>query len=379
MKVILIDDEKAMHLIMKRMLAKTSVEVEIAGSFAETETAFSYLMNHDVDLVFLDISMPRETGLELAERLREVGKEIKIVFLTSHKEYALPAFDVYAFDYIVKPVVLERLKKTLQRAFAELRKEHLRQGEWAAPLNETSFNCLGVIDIQSTQGIRAKWKSSKSAELFGYLLMHKGRLISRARLIEELFGDMPQKNAEVYLNTTVYQLRKVLDPFGLRENLHSDSNHYALSLSEVSVDLVSFEEGCRKMSVVDETNLEEAIALEQLYAGDLFGDHAFAWAWNEIERLSLLYTSFTQRLCMALLNKGETNAAIRLLMKLVSRNELDEQSFMLLMKAFALQENKEALTRQYKQYEDTLHREIGIKPSREVADLYFSLLSEMDK
>lgn len=379
MKVILIDDEKAMHLIMKRMLAKTSVKVEIAGSFTETETAFSYLMNHDVDLVFLDISMPRETGLELAERLREVGREIKIVFLTSHKEYALPAFDVYAFDYIVKPVVLERLQKTLQRAFAELRKEHLRQGEWAAPLNETRFNCLGVIDIQSTQGIRAKWKSSKSAELFGYLLMHKGRLISRARLIEELFGDMPQKNAEVYLNTTVYQLRKVLDPFGLRENLHSDSNHYALSLSEVSVDLVSFEEGCRKMSVVDETNLEEAIALEQLYAGDLFGDHAFAWAWNEIERLSLLYTSFTQRLCMALLNKGETNAAIRLLMKLVSRNELDEQSFMLLMKAYALQENKEVLTRQYRQYEDTLHREIGIKPSREAADLYFSLLSELDK
>ncbi|MGO4350224.1 response regulator [Paenibacillus sp. MCAF9] len=379
MKVILIDDEKAMHLIMKRMLAKTSVEVEIAGSFTETETAFSYLMNHDVDLVFLDISMPRETGLELAERLREVGREIKIVFLTSHKEYALPAFDVYAFDYIVKPVVLERLQKTLQRAFAELRKEHLRQGEWAAPLNETRFNCLGVIDIQSTQGIRAKWKSSKSAELFGYLLMHKGRLISRARLIEELFGDMPQKNAEVYLNTTVYQLRKVLDPFGLRENLHSDSNHYALSLSEVSVDLVGFEEGCRKMSVVDETNLEEAIALEQLYAGDLFGDHAFAWAWNEIERLSLLYTSFTQRLCMALLNKSETNAAIRLLMKLVSRNELDEQSFLLLMKALALQENKEALTRQYRQYEDTLRREIGIKPSREAADLYFSLLSELDK
>ncbi|OBZ10278.1 response regulator [Bacillus sp. FJAT-26390] len=379
MKVILIDDEKAMHLIMKRMLAKTSAEVEIAGSFTETETAFFYLMNHDVDLVFLDISMPRETGLELAERLREVGREIKIVFLTSHKEYALPAFDVYAFDYIVKPVVLERLQKTLQRAFAEKRKESLQQGERAAPLNEMRFNCLGVIDIQSTQGLRAKWKSSKSAELFGYLLMHKGRLISRARLIEELFGDMPQKNAEVYLNTTVYQLRKVLDPFGLRENLHSDSNHYALSLSEVSVDLVSFEEGCRKMSVVDETNLEEAIALEQLYAGDLFGDHAFAWAWNEIERLSLLYTSFTQRLCIALLNKGETNAAIRLLMKLMSRNELDEQSFMLLMKAYALQENKEALIRQYRQYEDTMHREIGIKPSREAADLYLSLLSGLDK
>jgi two-component system LytT family response regulator len=49
-----------------------------------------------------------------------------------------------------------------------------------------------------------KWKTSKSAELFCYLLMHKGRLVSRARIIEDMFGEIPQKNAEIYLNTTVY-------------------------------------------------------------------------------------------------------------------------------------------------------------------------------
>jgi DNA-binding NarL/FixJ family response regulator len=121
-KVVIIDDEKGMHLIMKRMLAKV-VGVEIVGSFLETSTAYSFLTNHDVDLIFLDINMPKESGLEFAGRLREAGRQMKIVFVTSHKEYALSAFDVYAYDYMVKPVVQERLQHTVQRAVSEMLSE----------------------------------------------------------------------------------------------------------------------------------------------------------------------------------------------------------------------------------------------------------------
>ncbi|MCD9025029.1 response regulator transcription factor [Cohnella silvisoli] len=128
MKVVIIDDERAMHLIMKRMLAKVD-EIEIVGSFQETATAYSYLVNHEVDLVFVDISMPREDGMEFAQRLRESGIQTKLVFITSHKEYALYAFDVYAFDYIVKPVAKERLHQTIQRALAEIRSERSVQSK----------------------------------------------------------------------------------------------------------------------------------------------------------------------------------------------------------------------------------------------------------
>lgn len=124
MKVVIIDDEKAMHLIMKRMLGKVN-EVEIVGSFQETSTAYSYLTNHDVDLIFMDISMPKESGLEFAGRLRESGRQMKLVFVTSHKEYSLSAFDVYAFDYIVKPVNQERLHHTVQRALSGMFSEKI--------------------------------------------------------------------------------------------------------------------------------------------------------------------------------------------------------------------------------------------------------------
>jgi len=118
LKVVIIDDEKAMHLIMKRMLAKVD-EIEIAGCFEETTTAFSYLVDHEVDLIFLDISMPRENGLEFAKRLRESGRRMKLVFVTAYKEYAQAAFEVNAYDYIVKPVEQERLHKTVQRVIYE--------------------------------------------------------------------------------------------------------------------------------------------------------------------------------------------------------------------------------------------------------------------
>jgi two-component SAPR family response regulator len=248
-------------------------------------------------------------------------------------------------------------------------------GRELALSKEVRISCLGGIEIGSVQGTKTKWKSRKSAELLGYLLIHKGRLVSRARLIEDIFGDMPQKNAEIYLNTTVYQLRKLLDTYGLKKHLHSESNHYAFNCKGVNVDLLSFEEGCRRLAVLDEANLEQALELEQLYMGDLFGDHVYPWAWNEIERLSLMYSAFTRRLCAALLDKGETNTANRLLLKLLKRNELDEEAHMLLMKASALQNNKDALNRQYLQFADILHREIGILPSLEIKSYYAQLLS----
>lgn len=120
MKVVIIDDEKAMHLIMKKMLGKIN-NVEIVGSFQETTVAFSYLQNCKVDLVFVDINMDKENGLDFAKRLRAHGLQMKLVFVTSHKEYALSAFDVHAYDYIVKPLSQERLNQTIKRSLTEER------------------------------------------------------------------------------------------------------------------------------------------------------------------------------------------------------------------------------------------------------------------
>lgn len=376
MKVIIIDDEKAMHLIMKRMLSKLD-DVEIIGSFQETAAASTYLMDHDVDLIFMDINMPRESGLEFAARLREDGRQVKIVFVTSHTEYSLPAFDVYAFDYIVKPVKYERLQHTIQRAQSSMIPTY-KPVQYEASPTSIQFHFLGGMEIRTAQNVLVKWKTSKSAELFSFLLIHKGRLVSRARIIEDIFGDMPIKNSETYLNTTVYQLRKLLDTYGLKGSLYSDHKHYALDIAQISVDSITFEEGCKQLGIIEDNNMDQALELEQLYHGDLFGERAFPWARSEVERLSLLYTSLTHRLCGALLTRGDTQVAIRLLTKLTTHNELDEGTMKLHMRALALMKNTDALNRLYVQFRETLDRELGISPSNEVTALYHELIVGLD-
>jgi DNA-binding NarL/FixJ family response regulator len=137
------------------MLAKID-NVEIVGSFRETNSAFSFLMNHRVDLAFVDINMFSESGLDFAKRLRENGWRMKLVFVTSHKEYALPAFDVYAYDYIVKPVSLNRLQETINRAFSE---EHVKENRMlpskkplvlVEPLTKREVEILEMISTGKT-------------------------------------------------------------------------------------------------------------------------------------------------------------------------------------------------------------------------------------
>lgn len=379
MRVVLIDDEKAMHLILKRMLAKIGDGIEIAGSFTDTASAEAFLSGEEVDMVFVDIQMPRDNGFAFAQRLRERGSEVRVVFVTSHTAYALPAYDLYAYDYMVKPVVQERLQKTVLRAMAELGRETSRQESAAGVLPQAQINCLGRMEIRSSTLGLVKWKSSKSAELCAYLLLQRGSLVSRARLIEDIFGGKPLKNAEIYLNTTAYQLRKLLDTVGLKGSLHSDPNHYALDLSLAQVDMVRFEEECRELASIDESNLEQALELERMYAGSLFGDLDYPWAWSEVERLSLLYSGFAQRLCVALLNLGDASAALLLLGKLSLHNELDEETFRLEIRALVMQHNREGLIRRYKEYELMLREELGVGPSMEINQLYAESLDSLNE
>jgi DNA-binding LytR/AlgR family response regulator len=75
------------------------------------------------DLLFLDIYMPGIDGIQTAQEIRGIQKELKIIFLSSSKEHYQQAYEVFAFNYIVKPFDRERLYAVLSRALNELRKE----------------------------------------------------------------------------------------------------------------------------------------------------------------------------------------------------------------------------------------------------------------
>ncbi|MBO9606934.1 MAG: response regulator [Paenibacillaceae bacterium] len=375
MNVIVIDDEPAMHLIMRKMLEKLP-EVQVAGVFADTQTASAFLDgNGDVQLAFVDISMPRESGLSFAARMEAKGLPMQIIFVTSHKEFAVKAYELSVLDYLVKPVSQERLERAVNRAIASRR-------EWQEPQpanaggGRLAVTVLGDVAVGNEAG-RVKWISRKSAELFAYLLLHRGKSVPRARLVADIFAGMAEGSAVSGLNAAAQQLRQSLEPLRLHDAVRSESNGYALELGEASVDAAAFEQATAKLQTIGPERIDEALRVERMYTGDLFGNRAYVWAVHETERLAERYESFVTRLAETLLDRSEPAAASKLLVKLHARNPLDESTVRLLMRVHAASRDKKALTAQYADYARLLGRELGIRPEQELALFYDSLVAGM--
>ncbi|KRF13483.1 hypothetical protein ASG93_13175 [Paenibacillus sp. Soil787] len=191
--------------------------------------------------------------MEFAAKMEALASPLQIVFVTSHKEFALKAYELSVVDYLVKPVSKERLLRTVNRALAS--QPGIHSPSLAAPTSadsgRTVLTMLGDVVVSNDAG-RVKRISRKCAELFAYLLFYRGKRIPRSRLVLDIFEGMHQTNAENYLNTTVYQLRKSLEPLSMREVVRSENDGYALELKDSAIDYVEFEKQVEEMQTPSE-------------------------------------------------------------------------------------------------------------------------------
>jgi len=113
-KVMIVEDEPEIRRILGKMIEKQDgfTVVAACGDFAGGITAF---MKYRPEVVFMDIDLAGESGLDCAKTITELEPKTKIIFATAHSEYMANAFEIYAFDYLVKPFNLERVEKTLTR------------------------------------------------------------------------------------------------------------------------------------------------------------------------------------------------------------------------------------------------------------------------
>ena len=111
MNTLLVDDERLARQELRRLLADHA-DITIVGEAVNADDAVTRLEDSSIDLVFLDIQMPGGSGFDVLERLERVPL---VVFTTAFDEYAVPAFEVNAFDDLMKPVRPERLASVLDR------------------------------------------------------------------------------------------------------------------------------------------------------------------------------------------------------------------------------------------------------------------------
>jgi len=114
LKALIVDDEYPARQELRYALDSFE-NIEIVGEAANAQEALALIKALDYQVLFLDISMPGMSGLELGAAIQELPKRPYIIFVTAYDEYAVSAFDVNAVDYILKPFEPERLKKAIRK------------------------------------------------------------------------------------------------------------------------------------------------------------------------------------------------------------------------------------------------------------------------
>ncbi len=114
------EDEAPQRRALREMLARLWPQLQIVAECADGLAAILALEQHRPQIAFLDIQMPGASGLDVAQRAYNVAH---VVFTTAYEEHAVHAFEAGALDYVLKPVTLERLGKTLVRVRERLQDE----------------------------------------------------------------------------------------------------------------------------------------------------------------------------------------------------------------------------------------------------------------
>lgn len=189
LRVALVDDEPLARSRLRALLGDCAdAGVRVVAEAGNARQALALLAAGDVDLALVDIEMPGDDGLVLAQALRHLG--VATVFVTAHSEHALAAFELDALDYLTKPVRLERLRAALDKARRHLR---LRQAETVPSADPGP--CLVVHERGRTERVPLGQIVYCKAEL-KYLTV---RTPDRHYLVEGALADLEQRYPEHFL------------------------------------------------------------------------------------------------------------------------------------------------------------------------------------
>ena len=131
-RVLIADDNEAMRTIERKMIEKVE-GFDLVGEAKDGLECVELVEKLRSQIVFLDVEMPGKTGVEAARVIQDMDPGIILIFATAHDQYMGDAFEVYAFDYLVKPFKVSRVMQTLERA-----RDRLHPERDEAPLPHTA-------------------------------------------------------------------------------------------------------------------------------------------------------------------------------------------------------------------------------------------------
>jgi DNA-binding response OmpR family regulator len=228
-RILIVDDEEDICMILSYSLQKAGYEVLVAHSAEEALANYELrIKNYEVDLILLDIMMGEMSGLEMAEKLKSENGKVKsenhippIIFLTalSDEDTVLQGFKLGADDYISKPF---RIAEVLARVAAVLRRSATPKAivqDSSEVQNSSTIVFEGIVVNKADMSLKVDGEvvvmTRKEIELLCYLLTHRGQILSRAHLLQNVWdsnGFVLERTVDVHIT----HLRKKLGQYGKR-------------------------------------------------------------------------------------------------------------------------------------------------------------------
>ena len=153
LRIAICDDMSEFLLSVKRQLEqwKGKPDSMVIELFADGDSLMESHLARPFDIILLDIIMPLFNGIDTAAEIRKHDRTVKIVFLTSSSEYAVDSYKVHADNYLLKPVVPERLYRCLDELYADIT-------DRAKCISVNSNNAVRRIEIRSIEYIESRGK-----------------------------------------------------------------------------------------------------------------------------------------------------------------------------------------------------------------------------
>ena len=234
MNIICIDDEPYVLQQIMLICQKSDCFSSVNG-FQKSEDALIFLENNHVDIIFLDINMPKINGLSLAEKIKKTYPQIALVFVTGYSEYAVNAFQLHVDGYLTKPISVDDVKAEVSHIEQQKRRFNIE--------SDIFIQTFGNFDI-SIKGVSVKFDRKKSKELLAYLVDKRGTGVTRAELAsiiweDALYDHSKQKQLDVYIQS----LKKTLKAYDILNIFEMEKGELRVNPSRFRCDFYDFLNG----------------------------------------------------------------------------------------------------------------------------------------
>ena len=265
MRLLYVDDEKP-ALENFKFTVSGFEDVESVKLLTNGAEAIEFIKTNPVDIAFLDMEMPGIHGLDLASKLKEINKNIRIIYVTAYGQYALEAFGVGAIGYVMKPYTKQDIRNEIEKITTLTQR----------PVHNIKFQTIPNFNLY-INGRYIRLTRTKTTELLALLVDRGERGITSGEGISVLWPDRDNdSNTQALFRMTYKRLLDTMDAQGIAHIVSTKGNIRYMHTDMIDCDLYDILAGDKEAA--------------KLYTGEYLSEYS----WAEDRNAQLYHMLFSK-------------------------------------------------------------------------------------